>query len=293
MDRASPLRPSPRPRALSLTALALLAVGCAAPALAHDFWVQPSAYWTPPASSTPVTLQVGHGPARQRSPIPSRRILRFDMISPGGAVTDQRGRLQPGGLLKDGDVAVQQPGAYVIVLQTDDRAQTHLPALRFNDYLKAEGLTPALGERIRRSQTDRDGSENYSRCAKAILQAGTAGARGQAQVTRSVGLPLEIVPEISPYAEPRSPGLPVRVLYLGRPLAGALVKLTRLEDDAMPFETHLTDRSGRATFTMPSSGSWLLNVIWTRVQSPAAETDFETTFSSLSFGFPPGRMTAN
>ncbi len=288
MNRAPP--PSPRPRILSLAAaLGILAAGGAAPVLAHDFWVQPSAYWTPPATSTPITLQVGHGPARQRSPIPSRRILRFETIGPGGVGADQRGRLQPGGPLKDGDVAVQKRGAYMVVLQTDDRAQTHLPALRFNDYLKAEGLTPALEERIRRGQTDRDGSENYSRCAKAILQAGPVGAGSQAQVTRPIGLPLEIVPEISPYAEPRSPRLPVRVLYQGQPLAGALVKLTRLEDDAMPLETHLTDHTGRAIFSMPSSGSWLLNVIWTRVQPSTAETDFETTFSSLSFGFPPGR----
>jgi retron-type reverse transcriptase len=38
---------------------------------------------------------------------------------------------------------------------------------------------------------------------------------------------------------------------------------------------------------MPSSGTWLLNVIWTKVQPRSAETDFQTTFSSLSFGFPP------
>jgi uncharacterized GH25 family protein len=291
MDQGPPLSRSPRPSLLSLTALAILAAGGLSAAEAHDFWVQPGAYWTAPASSTPITLQVGHGPARQRSPIPSGRILRFDTIGPNGAVTDQRGRLQPGAPLKDGDVAVEGSGAYLIALQTDDRAQTHLPALRFNDYLTAEGLTPALVERARRRQTNRDGSENYSRCAKAILQVGALGAGGQAQATRPIGLPLEIVPETSPYAVPRSPRLPVRVLYRGRPLAGALVKLTRLESDAAPFETHLTDHSGRATFTMPSSGSWLLNVIWTKVQPPTAETDFETTFSSLSFGFPSNRAS--
>ena len=291
MDSPRPPFSAPRLRGSGI-ALAILAASCVSPALAHDFWVQPSAYWTPAGASTPMTLQVGHGPARQRSPIPLRRIVRFETIGPDGAVTDQRGRLQPGGPLKDGDVALRKPGTHVVVLQTDDLAQTHLPALRFNDYLRAEGLTPALADRTRRGRTDRDGSENYSRCAKSILHAGSAGAGAQAQATRPVGLPLEIVPEISPYAAPRSSLLPVRVLYQGRPLAGALVKLTRLEDDANPLETHLTDRSGRAVFAMPSSGTWLLNVIWTRVQPSSAETDFDTTFSSLSFGFPPDRSLA-
>jgi hypothetical protein len=46
----------------------------------------------------------------------------------------------------------------------------------------------------------------------------------------------------------------------------------------------LTDRAGRASFTMPNDDSWLLNVIWTRPLPRTSETDFETIFSSLSFG---------
>ena len=172
-------------------------------------------------------------------------------------------------------------------MQTDDRAQTHLPSIRFNDYLQVEGLTPALEQRARLHQMDAEGSERYSRCAKSLVHVGPPGAGPQDQVTKPVGLPLEIVPEASPYAVPRSANLPVRVIYAGRPLAGALVKLTNLKDDASPFEVHLTDHDGRTTFTMPSSGTWLLNVIWTKALPRSDETDFETVFSSLSFGLPP------
>jgi uncharacterized GH25 family protein len=262
------------------------ALGMATSAGAHDFWIQPAAYWAQPQAVTPITLQVGHGPYRQRSPIPLHRITRFETIGPDGAHIDQRANLQPGSPNLDGDIRLPGPGAYVVVLQTDDLAQTHLPAIRFNDYLKTEGLTPALEDRARRRRTDFDGSENYRRCAKALLQIGRGEAISQAQVTRPLGLPLEIVPEQSPYAEPRPAKLPVRILYQGRPLPGALVKLTRLENDAAPFETHLTDRTGHAVFSMPGAGSWLLNVIWTRPQPQSAETDYETTFASLSFGFP-------
>jgi uncharacterized GH25 family protein len=267
----------------------MLVLCCTFPVHAHDFWVQPSAYWVQPQSDTPMTIQVGHGPARQRSPIPLRRILRFDVIGPNGVATDLRGGLQLGAAKKDGDIDLPAAGAYMVVLQTDDLAQTHLPALRFNDYLKAEGLTPALEQRTRLQRMDADESESYSRCAKSIMQVGAVGVNPQTQITRPFGLPLEIVPERNPYAEPRSATLPVLVIYEGLPLPGALVKLTRLESDATPFETHLTDTSGRAVFAMPSNGTWLLNVIWTKAQPPSAETDYETVFSSLSFGFPSNR----
>jgi uncharacterized GH25 family protein len=145
-----------------------------------------------------------------------------------------------------------------------------------------------LEQRARLHRTDADGSERYSRCAKSIVQVGPPGAGSQDQVSKPVGLPLEIVPESNPYGVPRSATLPVRVIYAGHPLAGALVKLTDLNNDASPFEVHLSDHDGRASFTMPNSGTWLLNVIWTKALPRSEETDFETVFSSLSFGFKEG-----
>jgi uncharacterized GH25 family protein len=271
----------------ALLCLLLAGMLCHQAASAHDFWVQPREYWFPPGGTTPFTLQVGHGPYRQRSPIPSNRITRLAAISPQGTVLDLRDRLHPGDSLDDGSLEFPKPGTYVVVLETDNRAQSHLPAIRFNDYLQVEGLTPALEQRERLHRMDTDGSEIYSRHAKAILQVGVGGdVVSPASVTRPLGLPLEIVPDINPYAEPKTSSLPVHVLYEGRPLAGALVKLTQLEHDAEPFETHRTDSAGRATFTIPGRGGWLLNVIWTKPLPKSAETDFETVFSSLSFGFP-------
>jgi uncharacterized GH25 family protein len=256
---------------------------------AHDFWLQPDDYWIGPDVLTSMTLQVGHGPFRQRSPIPARRITRFQDIAPNGEIADLHDQLRLGQATKDGDFRLASAGVHVLVLQTDNRAETHLPSIRFNDYLKVEGLTPALEQRKRDNRMNADGSERYSRCAKAIMQVGISNVRTHGEVEKPVGLPLEIVTEQNPYGVPRPAILPVRVIYEGRSLAGALVKLTNLEDDASPFEVHLTDREGRATFTMPGSGSWLLNVIWTKALPRSEPTDFETIFSSLSFGFPIDR----
>jgi uncharacterized GH25 family protein len=258
---------------------------------AHDFWVQPSTYRLEPAAEEAVTLLVGHGPARQRSPIAAKRIIRFEAISSSGARIDLRDHLHVGGEESDGAFHLPGPGTYVLVLETDDRARSYLPAIRFNDYLAAEGLTSALELRARLHRTGEDGSENYSRVAKSILQVGAAGEASQALVTRPIGLPLEIVLDRNPYSDPRSAELPVRVLYGGRPLPGALVKLTNLEHDALPVEIHRTDGVGRASFNTPAQGTWLLNVIWTKVQPASRDSDFETTFSSLTFALPSSQRS--
>src|SRR5882757_1299514 len=255
---------------------------------AHDFWVQPVNYQVAADVMLPITLQVGHGSYRQRSPLPPRRITRFAAIAPDATNVDLRGSLHLGEPADDGSLQLQRAGTYIVVLETDNRAQSHLPAIRFNDYLRVEGLTAVLEQRERTHQMDADGSESYSRHAKALVQVRLSHAESprtesSPQVTQPVGMALEIVPDVDPYATPRPATLPVHVLFEGKPLPGALVKLTNLDHDAEPVETHLTGTDGRSSFAMPESGRWLLNVIWSKPLL-SQETDFETFFSSLSFG---------
>lgn len=274
------IRPSSKAR--HACALLLLAMACRVHA--HDFWVQPQAFQVAPSQLVPFTLQVGHGPYRQRSPIPASRIVRFQAFGPLDGSVDMRGGLHPGDVSADGEFKLQTPGTHLLVLETDNRAQSHLPSVRFNDYLKVEGLSPALERRTREHRMDVDETEIYSRHAKVIVQAGGFDPSVSTAVTRPVGLALEIVPGVNPQAVPRPAALPLRVLYQGRPLPGATVKLTNLDHDDSPVEVHVTDGAGGATFLFPASGQWLLNVIWTRVLPPDAEADYETDFSSLSFG---------
>jgi uncharacterized GH25 family protein len=218
-------------------------------AVAHDFWIQPDSYRSEPGVSVPVTLQVGHGPSRQRSQLPLRRITRFAAITPDGADVDLRGSLNLGAAIEDGEVQFQAPGTYVVVLETDNRARTL------------------------------DGLESYSRHSKALLQ---IGASENTRATEPLGMPLEIVPDTNPYGAGKT--LPIHVLLEGRPLAGAWVELTNLEHDGEPLEAHLTDNDGRASFALPGGGKWLLNVVWKKRLAEGLETEFETYFSSLTFG---------
>jgi uncharacterized GH25 family protein len=108
-------------------------------------------------------------------------------------------------------------------------------------------------------------------------------------VTRPVGMTLEIVPNRDPYSLGGDTTLPVTVIYDGHPLAGAFVKLNNLDFDARPVETHKTDARGQATFTIPFRGLWQMNVVWTKPIRGNPKADYDTVFSSLTFGYPrPG-----
>ncbi|WP_447761966.1 DUF4198 domain-containing protein [Sphingopyxis panaciterrae] len=267
-----------------LRLLPLCLLGVTTIADAHDFWLQPQHWQAAPDQPVGVTLQVGHGPDRQRSSIPARRIVRFEAITPEGRRVDLDKRLDIGGATQDATVAFGTRGAYLVVLETDNNAESHLPAGRFNAYLEDEGLTGAIAHRARTNRTGAEGAETYSRHAKTIVQVGAADPQQQARIVRPTGLTLEIVPEVSPLSALPGRPLPVRIYYRGRPLAGALVKLNDLDADAKPVEMQRSDANGRAIFTMPGKGSWQFNVIWTRPQPKSSLADFDTSFSSLSFG---------
>ncbi len=256
---------------------------------AHDFWVQPTRFWVSPNTATPTSLQVGHGKDRVRWNSDIRRVTAFRSLGPDG-VKDHKGELRVGAMDQDHPIKFGQPGSYVMYLTTD-HAQSELPSLRFTDYAKTEGLTAALQERERTNTTGRPGRELYTRRAKVLMQVGPLSANPEPRITRPVGLSLEIVPEVNPYAADAGAALPVRILYEGKPLAGATVKLNNLDFDFRPIETQISDAAGRAVFKMPKTGAWQMNVIWSKPIKDR-KADFETTFSSLTFGFPPGARPA-
>jgi uncharacterized GH25 family protein len=267
---------------LPFAALLLLAGA----ANAHDFWLQPQRFWTAPRTPMPVAILVGHAADRAPWSVESARVVLLRDIGPKGVVNrlaDVRSRA----LAEIPALSFSDPGVHIVALQST-AALSNLPAVRFNDFLQQEGLTTALALRARTGRTTAPGRELYSRRAKALVQVGPPGAP-QPHVIRPIGMTLEIVPERDPYAAGSSNLLPVRVIFEGRPLAGALVKLTNLDNDAKPAAMTRTDARGRAVFTVPRSGPWLLNVVWTKAITGDPRADFETTFSSLTFGYPTGR----
>lgn len=273
---------------------------------AHDFWMQPSSAASVPGDTVGLALMVGHGDERRQSPIAARRITRLDVVAPDGGATALGGRVFRA------DVA----GVYAVLLQTDSAAQSHLPAPQFNAYLHVEGLGAVQAHRERNRLHGEPGAERYSRVAKALVAIGAAGGAGGSRdtsgagslgwaddagaaslveamgrdgrasgkagnATRAFELPLELVLERSPFGGGKTPRLPVRVLYKGRPLPGGLVKLTDLARDEEPVAAARTDAQGRVQFDLPHRGNWLLNVVWSEPVQRDDGIDYETIFSSL------------
>lgn len=253
---------------------------------AHDFWLQPNAFSVAPGGTAAMTIQVGHGSVRQKSLMTADRVTRFDSLSAAGWL-DRRPELKLGDAGRDTVLRFAKSGLQVLSFETNG-TYSELPDIRFNDYIKFEGLTPAIIARAKAGKTNQPGREIYSRRAKAMIQVGPYAASDDAVATRATGLSLEIVPDADPYAPGFKGTLPVHILYYGKPLAGATLMVNNLDFDDRPVATVVTDASGAASVTIPRLGLWQLNVVWTRPITNDPKADFETLFSSLTFGFAPG-----
>ncbi len=253
----------------------------ATPVMAHDFWLQPARFQVAVNAPFGATFLVGHAALRERW-ANNDRILDLKAFF-GGRITDLRRDLRTGDV--DLVTRFRAPGLHVLGMQSN-HAFSDLPAIRFNDYAKEEGLAAIIASRARSRTTMKPGRERYSRRAKSLIQVGAQTLANQATATRPIGLKLEIVPERNPYALKGARILPVHVLYNGRRLANATVKLTDLGNDAKPVAIAVTDQAGRANFRIPARGNWLLNVVWGEPVRSNARFDYDTTFSSLTFGYP-------
>ena len=266
-------------RKSKLLAAGVVTLGLTAPLLAHDFWIEPSTFRPDVGTTVGLALRVGQGFRGDPVPLQPDKVVKFVTVSPSGTEASATG--VPG---RDpaGRARITEPG-YVLVAYRSNPSSLELPADKFEAYLKEEGLEKIIEARAKRGDSAKPSKEIYSRCAKALLDAGGAGTIG---FDRALGLRLELVPETSPKKISSGGGaLSVHLLFDGKPLAGTLaVAMNRDEPDKRLSAR--TDKAGRVTFALPRGGAWLVKAVH-MVPAPAdAGADWESLWASLTLEAP-------
>ena len=211
-------------------------------------------------------------------PVPrdDRRILGFALVSARGArAVGGLPATEPAGVAR-----IEDPG-WTIVAYRSSRSPVKLEPAKFEQYLADEGLDRILAIRRERGESDRPGNEVFSRCAKALLAVSPAAGG----FDRIIGLTLELVPEASPAAAARSRAFPVRLLYEGRPLAGALLVAMNQAKPDRKIRVR-TGRDGRASISLTGAGIWLVKAVHMIPAPKETGADWESLWASLTFEAP-------
>jgi len=242
----------------------------ALPSAAHDFWIEPSAYRAKVGQTVTLSLRVGEH--FRGDPVPRSKQLMAAFVGrdavgewaiAGDELRDPAGRLQ---LRKDG---------LTIVGYRSKPYPLTLDAVKFEAFLKEEGLERISKLRASRGESNEPDREQFYRFAKSMIATGTAVTG----FDRPLGFRFEIVPETNPMA---ATPLRVRLLLEGKPHADALLVAIH-RDDRTLHVTARTDRQGRATLTLPKRGAWLVKSVEMAPAPAGTNLDWEGLWASLTF----------
>ena len=264
---------SPLIRRLLALVMAALAMS-GATLSAHDMWIEPTTF--APASGEIVGVKLRVGQDLLGDPIPRDPALLRQFI-----VDDSEGRkpvVGRDGLDPAGYVRAATAGLLVVGYHSHP-SSVELPAEKFNQYLREEGLDAVAALRAARGQSGAVAKEMFTRCAKSLLLSGPAGAD---QRDHALGFTLELVAERNPYALAAGRELPVRLTYEGRPLAGALVVAMNQSNPAQRQAVR-SDKDGRARFRISGSGMWLIKAVHMIEAPPGSKADWASYWASLTF----------
>ena len=250
-------------------------LGLVAPALAHEFWIEPANFRPPAGKPLDVNLLVGQEFRGDSMLYLPESFERFVTVTARGKqdVSGQPGD-DPAAHLTPVD-----PGLLLVAYQSR-RYSLDMDAVTFEKYLKKEGLNAISALRAQRKEHDKPVREVYSRFAKSLLA--VDGRDDGLDASQPIGLRLEIVPQTRISQLNPGQGLEVQLLYENRPLANALL----VAFSKKKLKTQLaqrTDAQGRARFVLPHADIWMLSAVH-MIPAPAdAKADWESFWASLSF----------
>jgi Domain of unknown function (DUF4198) len=262
----------------------LAALLCPAPVFAHDMWIEARPFRPATGEIVSVRLRVGQDLLGDALPLDPALVNQFVVEDVGGRrPVVRRDGADPAGLVRAATTGLLVVGYY------SNPSAVELPAPKFDQYLKDEGLDAIAALRARRGDTGATVRELYSRCAKSLV---LAGPPSDEPGDRRLGFVLELVAERNPYALRVGQELPVRLTYENRPLAGALVVAMNRSGPGQRLAAR-SDSEGRVRFQVPAGGMWLIKAVH-MVPAPAGtNAEFVSFWASLTFeagaGNPAGR----
>ena len=252
--------------------LFVVLMGCA-PAFgsAHDFWIEPSSFHPAVGETVSVALRVGQDFAGDPVPRTTKLIDSFVVRDakkewPVNGFENQ----DPAGLLR-----IENAGVAVVSYRSKANP-LELPAPKFEEFLRLEGLDGIAAVRAKRGETNKPDRELFFRYVKTLLR---TGDKKPGRFDHLAGFRYDIVPESDPWS---SQPLRVRLLFEGKPAPGMMVSALH-RDDPNAKASARTDAQGRATLVLPKDGVWLVKSVY-MVEAPKdSGADWESLWASVTF----------
>lgn len=262
--------------------------------LAHEFWLQPNAYFSRIGEIVNIRFNVGENFTGENWKGNREKVQQLLHYTPSNDVIDISNKLSfaMGDSLK---IAFEKEGTQMIVFNSTN-SFINLEAKKFNAYLVEDGLTNALNFRKANNEDTIAGKEYYQRSVKTIIQCGTKLTNN---CTKPTNLPLDIVPENNPYEiitsiiDYKSPA-PItenwfRIYFNKKPLPNTLVKhWYKKSDGTIAFDNLSTNKRGWVNIEQ-RQGVNMISCVYMERYTKDTTANWQSYWSSVTFERPKSK----
>ncbi|GAB3640890.1 hypothetical protein GCM10027423_15260 [Spirosoma arcticum] len=255
---------------------------------AHEFWLQPSQFFARVGDKINLQVLVGEGFLGERSEGKKNRIIQYRHHT-DAAVTDLSPTLS-GDTYGDVSVTLTTPGTNLFSFANTPKSLA-MKADSFLLYLEEDGLDNVIAARQQLGETTKPSRELYQRCVKTLVQ---VGSKPTGTFAKNTAMPLEIMAVENPYAKRPGQTANFQILFMNKPLSGALVRYwnraathqsaqTAPADQPPYEEKQRSDAQGRVRFRL-RAGQNMVSVVRMIPAQDTASADWHSYWGSLTFG---------
>ena len=262
--------------------LALILSLLAAPAAAHEFWIEPLAYQVEADGSLEANIVNGQEFAGSKLAYLPQRFVNFVLFS-GDASARVEGR--PGDMpaLQQDPVA---EGLNIAAYQANNATVDYTAWEKFQKFVDHKDFGDVLSLHEARGISVDGFKEVYSRHSKSLI--GVGNSEGS---DRRVGLETEIVALTNPYTDDLSGGFSVQVYYRNDLRADTQVEIfEKAPNGTVAISLYRTNDQGIAVFPVRPGYRYMVDAVVLREPSaPLAERTgavWETLWANLTFAVP-------
>jgi len=255
----------------------LIAVLAASPSLSHEFWIEPEVFQIEAGETLKANFRNGQEFKGGALSWFDRRTRRSE-IRLNGNLTEYSGR--------DGDIPAMSletstPGLMSIAHETTRSRISYDEAAKFDAFVTQKDLDTSAHPNPSYPIT-----EGYVRYAKSLVAFGNGEGNDQ-----PTGLEIEFVALKNPYTEDVSEGLPLKLLYQGKPRGAAQVEVfERSPDDEVNIFILRTDDLGEVIVPVKTGFEYLIDnvLLRSRPESKIKKDGmiWESIWASLTFAIP-------
>ncbi|MCO6407614.1 DUF4198 domain-containing protein [Hoeflea alexandrii] len=271
-------RPARRSPYLGTASALIGAILAASPVSAHEFWIEPADFSIEAGATIEADLRVGQDFTGDAFPYIPSRFAAFERHDRLGAadVEGVTGDLPALSLLP------RTEGLSIFTYVSAGERIRFRQWDKFQFYLDYEGLDKIAAVHDARGLPRDDIREIYTRCAKTLVAVGDA----EADQDRAIGMRLELVAADTPSKLVPGAEISFTLLWEGGALPDTQVALFYKKGTADEATRTLTrtDGNGRASFTLPASGSYMAASVHMIEAAPDRNADWQSYWASLTFG---------